>query len=194
MCIKVRNTLKTKGKSFMTRLLDKITAGKISNGDSLSFETLIRAYKDKVFNYCYHFCNDYHHAEELTQEIFIKVYRNIKHYDCRKSSLSTWIYTITHNECINSIRTNAHETLYEEVIPESYTTEDDYLKQELLNQLNMAIHSLTPQERSLILMKDYYGLKLKEISKVMDLPVGTLKSRLHNTRWKIRTMIGDLDD
>jgi RNA polymerase sigma-70 factor (ECF subfamily) len=181
----------------MIRLLDKVTASKICSGDTFSFETLITAYKDKVFNYCYTFCNNYHYAEELTQEVFIKIYRNIGRYDWQKSSLSTWIYTITHNTCINSIRANIPETLYEEVSAAekiSFNTEDQYLKEELLDKLKAALLSLPPEERSLVLMKDYYGLKLKEISQIMNLPVGTLKSRLHNIREKIRTLLGDSYD
>jgi RNA polymerase sigma-70 factor (ECF subfamily) len=173
-----------------------MTASKIYNGDTLSFETLIAAYKDKVFNYCFTFSNNYHRAEELTQEIFIKVYQNIGRYDWQKSALSTWIYTITHNTCINSVRAGTPETPYEEVKLEnlSFTTEDEYLKGELLARLKAAILSLPPEERSLVLMKDYYGLKMKEISTILNVPVGTLKSRLHNIRKKIRILIGDLYD
>lgn len=180
------------------RLFDKMTAEKIRDGDILSFEKLITAYKDKIFNYCYRFCNHYHRAEELSQEILIKVYQNIGLYDWQKSSLSTWIYTITHNICINSARTSTSETLYEEINFENQTgtdgTEDKVLKEELLDKLKAAILTLSPEERSLLIMKDYYGFKLKEISTIMNLPVGTLKSRLHTTRKKIRMMIGDLYD
>lgn len=182
----------------MMRLFDKITAEKICNDDAPSFENLVNSYKDKVFNYCYRFCNNYQNAEELAQEVFIKIYKNISLYDWQKSSLSTWIYTITHNICINSVRTNTSETLYGEINIENQTrtdvTEDEVLKEELLDKLRAAIQSLEPKERSLVIMKDYYGFKLKEISKIMNLPIGTLKSRLHMTRKKIRTLIGDLYD
>jgi RNA polymerase sigma-70 factor (ECF subfamily) len=180
------------------RLFDKITAEKICSGDVQSFENLMNSYKDKVFNYCYRFCNDYQYAEELTQEIFVTIYKKIRLYDWQKSSLSTWIYTITHNTCINSVRTHNPETPMEEINIENMTqacaTEDVILKEELLDKLKTSIQSLEPEERSLVIMKDYYGLKFKEISRITNLPVGTLKSRLHTSRKKIRTLLGDLYD
>lgn len=185
-----------KGQVIILRLLDKITARKIRDGDIQTFESLVNKHKDTVFNYCIRTTNDYHHAEELTQEVFIKVYHNIPSYDSQKASLSTWIFTIAHNICINSLRNSYREFASDEISAaiEPNSPEDKFIAKEKLDRLIEAIQSLTPEDRSLVIIKDYLGFKYKEVSSILNIPVGTVKSRLHNIRIKIRGLIGDFYD
>ncbi len=178
------------------RLLDKITAKKIRDGDIQTFESLVNKYKNKIFNYCIRVTNNYHLAEELTQEVFIKTYQNIHSYNSQKASLATWIYTITHNTCINSMRDSYREIPSNELAASSElnSTEDEYFAREELQKLIEAIQSLTPEDRSLVIFKDYLGFKYNEVSKIFNMPVGTVKSRLYGIRLKIRSTIGDFYD
>lgn len=178
------------------RLTDKITAAKIHNGDVQAFENLIDKYKTTVFNYCLRIINNYHKAEEITQEVFIKVYNNIATYDSQKSALSTWIFTIAHNTCINSFRNSKREISLDKIDIQSNTNslEEQFIVNDNLSKLSQAIQELSVKYRSLIIMKDYLGLKCNEISKILNLPEGSVKSGLHHARLKIRTLMGDIDD
>lgn len=178
------------------RLLDKITARKIRDGDVQAFEALVNKHKNTVFNYCIRTMERYHIAEELTQDIFIKVYQNISSYDHQKASLATWVFTIAHNTCINSLRNSYREIPACEIAAASETNspEDKYVAKENLNSVIAAIQCLTPEERSLVIFKDYLGFKYREVGGIFNMPVGTVKSRLFSIRNKIRGLIGDFDD
>ena len=178
------------------RLLDKFTAAKIRDGDIQAFEALINKFKTRIFNYCLHIVTNYHIAEEITQEVFIKVYEGIDLYDSQKASLSTWMFTIAHNTCINSFRNTNKETSLNEIViqTKNISVEDQIIIKDYLYKLNEVIQSLSPKDKSLIIMKDYIGLKYSEISKIMNLPEGTVKSGLHSIRLKIRKLIGDYYD
>lgn len=170
-----------------------VTANKIRDGDIEAFESLIGNHKTKVFNYCLRIVNNFHLAEELTQDVFVKVYQNIKTYNWQKGSLSTWIYTIAHNICINSIRNSSQAISLGQakLLGHLNSAEDEYLAKLRLTEMNKAIQSLSLEDRSLLILKDYFGFKFTEINKIMNLPIGTLKSRLHGIRTKLRFSVGD---
>ena len=178
------------------RLLDKITARKIRDGDVQAFEALVNKYKNTVFNYCMRTVVRYHIAEELTQDVFIKVYQNISSYDYQKASLATWIFTIAHNTCINSLRNSYREIPVCEIAAASElnSPEDKYVAKENLDSIMVAIQCLTPEEKSLVILKDYLGFKYREVGRIFNIPVGTVKSRLFSVRNKIRGLIGDFYD
>lgn len=180
----------------MLRILDKITAAKIRDGDAATFESLVNRHKDAVFNYCLRATNNYHQAEELTQEVFLKVYHKIASYDFDKASLATWIFSIAHNTCLNSLRNYYREIPSGEITAaaETDSVDDVYLAREQMDRLIKAILSLPPEDRSLVIFKDYLGFKSTEISMILNMPVGTVKSRLHSIRMKLRGLIGDFYD
>lgn len=179
------------------RLLDKLTANKIRDGDVRAYEELINAHKDRVFNYCLRMAGNYHLAEELAQEVFVKVFRGIGSYDWRKAALSTWIYTISHNTCLNYLRNSRKEQhqAFEETYMDKYpSAEEQYLVIEDRERMIKALNALPPEERELVLMKDYLELKYREVGQITGVPAGTVKSRLHQVRAKIRRLLGDGDE
>jgi len=169
---------------------DMITSRKIRDGDVETFEKIIDLYKQKVFNYCLRMTNNYYIAEDLAQDVFIKVYQRITTYDWSKSSLSTWIYVITRNTCLNYLRDTKKETLCE-VEPPVLTPEDLILQEEERQRLLTALNSLSVQDRELIIMVDYLSLKYREVGEIMGIPTGTVKSRLHGIRQKLRKDLGE---
>ncbi len=177
------------------RLLDDIIVKKIKSGNVQAFEDLINKYKSKVFNYCMHTFHNYHTAEEITQEVFVKVYTKIDTYDSKKAGLSTWIFTITHNTCINNF-TNSMELVPIDNINNvsEVSLEEKILVNDSLSKLYKVLQSLSLKERSIIIMKDYLGFKNSEIAIIMGMPEGSVKSLLHNLRIKIRQKLGDMYD
>jgi len=174
--------------------LDRITANRIQSGNVKAFETLINTFKSRIFSYCLRMLNDYHLAEDMSQEIFIKVYKNINHYDGKKASLSTWIYTIAHNTCLNHLRDWHNQpapTRNSEYYENCFIAKDQY---SLLNEkisLLRALNTLSPDERDIVIMKDYLDLKYSEIGQITSLPTGTVKSRLHGIRKKLRNILSE---
>lgn len=179
------------------RLLDKLIANKIRDGDVKAFEDLINVHKERVFNYCLRMAGNYHLAEELAQEVFVRVYRNIAGYDWRKAALSTWIYTISHNTCLNYLRNSKkdqHQAFAETYMDKYPSAEDQYLVIEDRERMIRALNALLLEEKELVLMKDYLGLKYREVGQITGVPAGTVKSRLHQVRAKVRKLLGDDDE
>lgn len=175
------------------RLQDKLTATKIREGDAEAFEYLIRQYQDKVFNYCLRLSRQAQIAEEMTQEVFIKIYQNIALYDSKKAALSTWIFRIAHNLALNYLRDNAQPSLEADRDPVSLTPspEEAYIIKEKYEKLLQALQELPLESREMILLKDYLGLSCRELAAIFDLPAGTVKSRLHKLRKELRRLAGD---
>lgn len=164
------------------------------DGDVEAFEKIIDLYKHKVFNYCLRMTNDYYIAEDLAQDVFVKVYQRITTYDWSKSSLSTWIYVISRNTCLNYLRDTKKKTLSEadpQLLGTVLTPEDLVLQEEERQRLLTALNSLSVQDRELIIMTDYLSLKYREVGEIMGIPTGTVKSRLHGIRQKLKKDLGE---
>lgn len=176
------------------RISDMITSRKIRDGDVETFEKIIDLYKQKVFNYCLRMTNNYYIAEDLAQDVFIKVYQRITTYDWSKSSLSTWIYVISRNTCLNYLRDTkieVHGEIELQLSGNNLTPEDLILKEEERQRLLAALNSLPVQDRELIIMVDYLSLKYREAGELMGIPTGTVKSRLHGIRQKLKKDLGE---
>lgn len=174
------------------RYLDRLTAIRIQAGDVQSFEALINIFKSRIISYCVRMLNDHYVAEDLTQEIFLKVYRNMNDYDWQKASLSTWIYSITRNTCLNYLRDKGkhqHQVMNAGFPEACVEAEDPYLFLEDKLCLVQALNTLTPEDRELVIMKDYLDLKYREIGQILQLPTGTVKSRLHGIRARLRKIL-----
>ncbi|MGE5422838.1 MAG: RNA polymerase sigma factor [Ignavibacteriales bacterium] len=173
------------------RFNDRSVAIKILEGDIEAFEMFIDSFKSRVFSYCLRMTNDYSTAEELTQDTFVKAYRGISAYDWHKASLSTWIYTICRNTCFNHLRDAARQPGHYDLAgyEKQLSNRDDYLSLEQRICLYAALDRLTVEEREIILMKDYLDIAYHEIGQIMGLPTGTVKSRIHSIRIKLRNFL-----
>ncbi len=178
------------------RYLDRLTAIRIQAGDVQSFEALISLFKSRIFSYCLRMIEDHFVAEDLTQEIFLKVYRNINDYDWTKASLSTWIYSITRNTCLNYLRDkekHQHQVINGDFSEIGVKTEDPYLFLEDKLCLVRALNKLAPEDKELVIMKDYLDLKYRDIGQILQMPTGTVKSLLHGIRARLRKILNSGD-
>ncbi|HWP96748.1 MAG TPA: RNA polymerase sigma factor [Syntrophomonadaceae bacterium] len=174
------------------RYLDRLIAKRIREGDVQAFEGLMVDFQARLFSYCIRMTNDYHAAEDLTQEIFIKVFKNIGLYDETKAALSTWIYTICRRTCLNYLRDYGREPyqpIHEDPMGAGGTGKDPYkfLEDRLL--LIRALNELDPEDREMVILKDYLDLKYREIGRILILPTGTVKSRIHSIRTRLRLVL-----
>lgn len=178
------------------RIMDRITADRIKSGDVEAYEDLITHYQSRVFSYCLRMTGNFHDAEELAQDVFVKVFRHIDQYDSGKGALSTWIFRIAHNNCANHLRNQGvrrDKPGLEEMLHSLPEPGDPYRRVDQQADLASALAGLETADRELVLMKDYLDLKVSEIAQILDIPSGTVKSRLHTARARLKSLILDGD-
>lgn len=183
--------------------IDLIAAFK--DGDMLAFQTLVEKYENRVYNLCMRMVNDEVESRDLTQEVFLKVYRSIMKYQ-HTYSFYTWVYRITVNCCIDYIRKkkrraqtvsltshNASEgadPVREHEIPDTtYVPETAMEKSELREMLNSAIGQLSEKLQSIIVLKEIEGFTYEEIAEILDCSRGTVKSRLFRARERLKEIL-----
>ena len=155
--------------------------------DTSTQEQIYRDYYDKVFAYTVNRTRSREDAEDLTSEIFIKVYNKLESFDEKKAQLSTWIYQIAKHSVIDYYR---RYKLSEE-LPEEITNDEDLdenlLNEEALSELASALQKLPVEQRDIIINRYYYGQTLQEIAEMMSLSYGVTKLRHKEALFRLRT-------
>ncbi|MBQ8030704.1 MAG: sigma-70 family RNA polymerase sigma factor, partial [Butyrivibrio sp.] len=144
----------------------------------LTKEEIYTQYRDKVFGYVRNHVNSPEDAEDITSDIFVKIYSKLDTYDESKASLSTWIYSMTSNTVIDFYRTNhVHSEIPEDLSAEGCTIEDEILNNESLELLADALSKLPQELMDIIVLRYYKGLTLQDIAVKMNLSYGVAKLR-----------------
>lgn len=174
-------------------------------GDRIAFQHLVRKYENRVYNHCLRMVNDEEESADLTQEVFLKVYRNINNYE-HTYSFYTWLYRITVNCCIDYMRKKRRQlTSYslsqnlsdepgsagrEQDIPdEKFGPEIRMQNVELSDVLTQAIGQLSEKLRSIIILKEIEGFSYEEIAEILNCSRGTVKSRLFRARERLKEIL-----
>jgi len=178
---------------------DEKMINRCQQGDLSAFDEIVYRYKIPLFNFIYRFLNDYETAEELTQEVFIKIYKNISKFKPEISSFRTWMYKIASNLCKNELRDRVRRPVTEnrinsidvddqiEQIQDNTSNLDTQLEQKELQEiLNLAISSLPEKYRIVIILRDIENMPYEEIAKIIGKPDGTVKSRLNRARLMLK--------
>ena len=154
----------------------------------LSSEEIYRDYRNKVFSYIRSRINSYQDAEDLCEDVFVKVYHKYETYDDTKSKLSTWIFNITRNTVIDYYRTHKEEL---EIIDNyDYPEEpDDSLDEETLEELATALKTLSTELRDIIILHYYEGYTLKQVSEKMKMTYGITKLRHAEALRKLKKIL-----
>lgn len=170
----------------------------VLKGDQNAFGEIVEIYKDKVYQLCYRMLGNRHEAEDVAQEAFLRAYLNIRRYD-ENRKFSTWLYRITTNLCIDRIRKKKPDyhldadiegsenlTLYSQIASSSHLPEQEVEHMELQESIQQAILKLPEKYRAVIILKYMEELSIEEIAGILDMPVGTVKTRLHRGREALR--------
>lgn len=153
-----------------------------------SIDEIYEEYYQKVFSYINSRINNYHDSEDLCEDVFTKVLKNMEKFDESKSALSTWIFNITKNTLIDFYRTR-HDS-YELLDNYEYIEEKDDVSQSELADLASALNKLSEEERDVIVLKYYEGYSLKEIGDKMSLTYGVVKLRHNSALEKMKGFMG----
>ncbi len=171
---------------------------KVKNGDQEAFSELVDLYKDKVYQISYRMLGNIHEAQDVAQEAFLRAYMNIDSFDPSRK-FSTWLFRITTNLSIDRLRKKKPDFYLDEEVPgtegltlssqlaaSEETPEDIVVTKEMQDWLQQEIIRLPVKYRSVIILKYIEYLSLKEISEILDLPVATVKTRVHRGREPLR--------
>ena len=178
-------------------ITDEILIKQFQNGDRQSYNELVFRYKDKILNFLYRFMHDIDLAQDLAQETFLKVY--IKKDSYREiSKFSTWLYTIASNLAKTELRKIKRRKTYsisEISISERehnyFIDEDnnDKLDDNEAKILHKSIFELEQDFRTIIILREIQELSYENISKILKLPLGTVKSRINRGKLKLREIL-----
>ena len=166
-------------------------------GDQLAWESIVRQHWRKVFNVAYKFVGKHDAAEDLTQDIFLKVFKSLETFD-RRANFQTWLISVSRNLCIDHYRSvrKERETIDRAVDPGQLTpASSDAGPHAALEQrdrvvlLREAMQSLPDALRTAVLLRDIQELTYQEIADRLDLPEGTVKSRINRGRTELARQI-----
>jgi RNA polymerase sigma-70 factor (ECF subfamily) len=168
-----------------------------ADGDQAAWDTIVRTYWRKVFNVAYRFVGTYDEAEDLTQEIFLKVFRSLGTFD-RRANFQTWLISVSRNFCIDRYRSGRRdrEVLAREVdattVPAEAPGLNPYARVELQDRvalLREALRALSPPLRAAVLLRDIHELSYQEIAEQLGVAQGTVKSRINRGRAELARQI-----
>lgn len=176
------------------QLIERIVAG-----DRRAFARLLDEYETRVYRMALRFTGSVADAEDVTQEIFLGVYKGLANFR-GGSSLGTWIYRVAMNHCLEFRRKRRLETLpYDEelTLPTTDWRDDPVQsadRRELSERVEEALSRLSPAHRDVIVLHELQGLTYQEVAAALDVPVGTVKSRLSNAFRKLRDLLGGVSE
>ncbi len=161
------------------------------------FEILVGRYKNAIVSFLFRFTGDFRTSEDLAQETFLRVFRKIGDYDST-AKFSTWLYTIAANLAKDEFKRRARHPAKSldwqgggdttRDMPQAKADTTDSVpdvrlqREEARRNVNRALEMLDPQDREVLILKDIEGLSYEEIAQVLNLPMGTVKSRISRAR------------
>jgi RNA polymerase sigma-70 factor, ECF subfamily len=171
-------------------------------GDQLAWEAIVRQYWRKVFNVAYKFVGKHDEAEDLAQDIFLKLFKSLDTFD-RRANFQTWLISVSRNLCIDHYRSirKERETIDRDVdagelSPTSHET-GPYAALEHADRralLRRALEELPPTLRSAVVLRDIQELSYQEIAGQLGLPEGTVKSRINRGRLELARQIARIHE
>lgn len=186
------------------KLTDEDLIERFQQGELAAYEEIVRRYKDQLLNFVFRFLNNQEEAEDVVQETFLRVYRNRFAYT-RVAKFSTWIYTIAGNLARTELRRRKRRRFFSlsdmgledrdyEISDEVFNPEthvDSTLGEEIIQR---EISKLSPKFREVIILRDVQELSYEEISKIIRVPIGTVKSRVNRARLRLQNRLKKILD
>ena len=170
-------------------------------GDKLALEALVRRYQNYVFRLCLLVMRSEQDAEDMTQETFVRACRALPRFEIREgTSFEAWLYRIAVNCCRSRMRRKWYQVLpwpdpAPQVMAETEEQPDRIVERsEWQSQILDAVHSLGDKHRMVVILRYYAGLSNEEIALALSIPSGTVRSRLHTARQRLKELLADHED
>lgn len=176
----------------------------VLKGDQNAFAEIVELYQDKLYRVCFRMLGNKHEAEDIAQEAFVRAFVNIHTFDTNRK-FSTWLYRIGTNLCIDRIRKKKPDyyldaevagtqglNMYSQIASTEELPEEEVLKMEMQDRVQYEISRLPDKYRAVIVLKYMEDLPLQEISDILDMPLGTVKTRIHRGREALRKQLSNM--
>lgn len=175
------------------------------NGDSGAWAELVRSHHKRVYGLCYRFTGNGADAEDLTQDVFLKIYANLASFDSERGSLQVWIATMTRNLLVDNFRRTRNQRATSS-LDEGWDGEDDLrsvdrltargvspheaaAQKELAKMVQEALARVPMEMREAVILRDLQDMDYKEIAQVLEIPEGTVKSRISRGRAELARLL-----
>ena len=174
-------------------------------GDAPAWAELVAAQQRRVYALCYRFTASSHDAEDLTQEVFIKLYANLRSFDAAKGSFHTWITTLTRNLLVDHFRRSRQQRVTDSLdagwdqgadaphaaplVDPRTTPLEHVVSRQLASMVQNALARVSPELREAVILRDLQDMDYKEIAEVLSIPQGTVKSRISRGRAELARLL-----
>ena len=168
-------------------------------GDGVAWEEIVQAFSRRIFNLAYRFTSNPDAAEDLTQEVFIRIYRTLEQYDPKQGDLANWLMRLARNLIIDDYRhrqRNPQNTMADTVDDHQYhlravgtSAHKEMERRELAAQVQQGIDKLPPDLKTCVILRDIEELTYQEIVDVLRIPEGTVKSRINRGRIELAKIL-----
>ena len=176
------------------------------SGDAVAGEEIVQRYNRRIYNICYRFAGSAEDAQDLTQEVFIKMYRTLNSYDVDKGAFMTWVTTVTRNLLVDNFRKKKQDRMTDsldaaptehedamplsEQIPDKGAPPDARVQgRETREMVHRGLQKLSPELREAVVLRDLQDMDYREIATVLKVPEGTVKSRINRGRAELARLL-----
>ncbi len=175
-------------------------------GDAAAWQEIVQQYHRRIYNICYRFSGAGEDAADLTQEVFIKMYRTLSTFDTTRASFMTWVTTVTRNLLVDHFRKGKYDritdsldatpgnqeeglTIAQQLEDRGASPEARVRSQETQKLVHEALRRLSPELRESVILRDLQDMDYKDIAKVLNVPEGTVKSRINRGRTELARLL-----
>ena len=168
-------------------------------GDGAAWEEIVQSYSRRIFNLAYRFTSSVEAAEDLTQEVFVRIYKTLDQYDPKQGNLSNWLMRLARNLIIDDYRhrqRNPQNSMADTVDKHSFhlravgtSAQKEVERRELCSQVQEGIDKLPADLRTCVILRDIEELTYREIVDLLAIPEGTVKSRINRGRIELAKIL-----
>jgi len=175
-------------------------------GDAVAWDEIVQRYHRRIYNICYRFARSADDAQDLTQEVFIRMYRTLNSYDVGRGAFMTWVTTLTRNLLVDHFRKTKHDrltdsldttasdnpdamTLSDRIPDEGPAPDSGVQSRETRDAVHQALQKLSPELREAVILRYLQDMDYREIATVLKVPEGTVKSRINRGRAELARLL-----
>ena len=177
-----------------------------ASGDAIAWEEIVQRFHRRIYNICYRFAGSADDAQDLTQEVFIKIYRTVGSFDGEKASFNTWLTTVTRNLLVDHFRKTRNDrstdsidavqgaeddglTMADRLASDTPSPQVHVESRERREMVHKALQQISPELREAVILRDLQDMDYREIAQVLKVPEGTVKSRINRGRGELARLL-----
>lgn len=178
---------------------DRTIVDRCIHGDAAAWDLLVRTHTRRVYGICYRFTNSDSEAQDLTQEVFLRIFKTVKSFRAEEGSFTTWMARLTRNLLIDNYRRRRQDRVTDSIEPQLPMLEEELASssrpdgilagREAREQLNAGLQKLSPELRETLILRDLEEMEYREIAQILSIPEGTVKSRLNRARTELARIL-----